>query len=29
MLDNNYVRMFKKLTAFDAWYISSEALKKL
>lgn len=29
MLDNNYVRMFKKLTAFDAWYISSEALNKL
>ena len=29
MLDNNYVRIFKKLTAFDAWYISSEALNKL
>ena len=29
MLDNNYFRMFRKLTAFDAWYISSEALNKL
>ena len=29
MLDNNYVRMFRKLTAFDAWYISSKALNKL
>jgi FkbM family methyltransferase len=29
MLDNNYVRIFRKLTAFDAWYISSEALNKL
>ena len=29
MLDNNYVRIFKELTAFDAWYISSKALDKL
>ena len=29
MLDNNYIRIFRKLTAFDAWYISSEALNKL
>ena len=26
---NNYVRVFKKLTLFDAWYISREALTKL
>ena len=25
--NNNYVRIFKKLTAFDAWYIPSEILK--
>ena len=24
--NNNYVRIFKKLTAFDAWYISSDIL---
>jgi FkbM family methyltransferase len=29
MLDNNYVRIFRELTAFDAWYISSKALDKL
>ena len=29
MLENNYIRVFKKLTAFDAWYISSKVLKKL
>tara|TARA_Y100000389_G_C17022203_1_gene299364 strand:+ start:99 stop:476 length:378 start_codon:yes stop_codon:yes gene_type:complete len=23
---NNYVRIFKKLTAFDAWYVASEIL---
>ncbi len=29
MLDNNYIRIFRKLTAFDAWYISSKAFDKL
>ena len=26
---NNYVRVFKKITAFDAWYVSNEVLDKL
>ena len=26
---NNYVRVFKKITAFDAWYVSNEVLNKL
>ena len=25
---NNYVRVFKKITAFDAWYVSNEVLDK-
>ncbi len=29
MAENNYTRVFRKLTAFDAWYISSKALDKL
>ena len=29
MIDNNYVRIFRELTAFDAWYISSKALENL
>jgi FkbM family methyltransferase len=29
MSDNNYIRVFTKLTAFDAWYISAKALDKL
>ena len=29
MSDNNYIRVFRRLTAFDAWYISSKALDKL
>ena len=29
MLDNNYIRIFRELTAFDAWYVSSKALDKL
>ena len=26
---NNYVRVFKKITAFDAWYVSNEVFDKL
>ena len=26
---NNYVRVFKKITAFDSWYVSNEVLDKL
>ena len=26
---NNYVRVFKKITAFDAWYVSNEVFVKL
>jgi FkbM family methyltransferase len=26
MFKNNYVRMFEKLTAFDAWYVAKEAI---
>ena len=26
LFNNNYVRIFKKLTAFDGWYIDSEIL---
>ena len=29
MLDNNYTRVFSKLTVFDAWYISQKAFDKL
>ena len=29
MLDNNYIRVFSRLTVFDAWYISQKALDKL
>ncbi len=29
MIENNYVRIFKKLTSFDAWYISAQAYEKL
>ena len=29
MIENNYVRIFKKLTSFDAWYISAKAYEKL
>jgi FkbM family methyltransferase len=29
MQSNNYVRIFKKITAFDAWYVSSEALTQI
>lgn len=29
MLKNNYSRIFRKLTSFDAWYISNNALNKL
>ena len=27
LITNGYVRIFRKLTTFDAWYISSEVLK--
>jgi len=23
---NNYIRIFKEITAFDGWYVSGEAL---
>lgn len=26
---NNYVRIFRQLTAFDAWYVAEEALKEI
>ena len=29
MKNNNYERIFEKLTLFDAWYVSSETLKEL
>lgn len=29
MLDNNYTRVFSRLTVFDAWYVSQKALDKL
>ena len=29
MIRNDYTRIFNQLTAFDAWYISNEALKKI
>jgi len=29
MINNDYIRVFKYLTVFDAWYISSEAMDKL
>ena len=29
MKSNNYKRIFKELTAFDAWYVSEETLKEL
>lgn len=29
MKSHNYKRIFKQLTAFDAWYVSEEALKEL
>ena len=29
MLSKNYERIFRKLTSFDAWYVSKEALKEL
>ncbi len=29
MVSKNYERIFKKLTSFDAWYVSKEALNKL
>ena len=29
MYSNDYIRVFKKITAFDAWYVSKEALDKL
>ena len=29
MQSNNYVRIFKKITAFDEWYVSSEALTQI
>ena len=29
MKSNNYERIFNKLTAFDAWYVSKETLKEL
>ena len=29
MIENNFVRMFKNLTSFDAWYISHDALKNI
>ena len=27
MVSKNYERIFRKLTSFDAWYVSKEALK--
>ena len=29
MLSKNYERIFRKLTSFDAWYVSKEALNEL
>ena len=29
MISNNYVRIFRNLTDFDAWYVSSDAFKKI
>ena len=29
MKNNNYERIFEKLTLFDAWYVSREVLKEL
>ena len=29
LFDNGYVRIFKKLTAFDAWYVCRDRLKQL
>ena len=29
MKSNNYKRIFRELTAFDAWYVSEETLKEL
>ena len=29
MKKNNYLRVFKDLTVFDSWYISSKAIEKL
>ena len=29
MDENNFIRVFKKLTVFDAWYVSKEALDKI
>jgi len=26
LISNNYRRIFRKLTAFDAWYVASEIL---
>ena len=29
MSSNGYERVFRELTSFDAWYVSSETLKEL
>jgi hypothetical protein len=29
MVSKNYQRIFRKLTSFDAWYVSKEALNEL
>ena len=29
MYSNDYIRVFKKITEFDAWYVSKEVLDKL
>ena len=29
MNSQNYIRIFRNLTAFDAWYVSEETLKEL
>ena len=29
MKNNNYLRIFKEITAFDAWYVRNDVLKKL
>ena len=29
MVENNYIRVFKNLTSFDAWYVSSETMDTL
>ena len=29
MKNNNYLRIFKEITAFDAWYVRNDVLNEL